>query len=340
MNAPASPLVSVCIITYNHARYIAQCIESILVQETDFDFEIIIGENSSNDGTAEICATYAEKFPGKIRLLRHTREGVIFINGNATGRRNVIDTLAQVRGTFVALCEGDDYWTDPKKLQQQARFLEQHPDYSIACSRVKLVDEAGKEQGESVSETKDSFDVTELAARNFIYTTTVMYRAAHIRNIGSGPFLEVPAGDYFLHMLNARQGKIKLFPATMAAYRKHGDGIWAGRSNVFQWLGVIQTNYVLLGVFSDEPVVARALSRAMQDHIDFLFNMEGFREETAFDKITDRRFAELMRQFYHWHHEMLAAKKRTEDVRQDYEQSASLRLGRRITGLFRPFRKK
>jgi len=119
-----NPFVSVHVITYQHAKYIAKCLDGILMQKTDFPFEIVIGEDESTDGTREICINYAKKYRDKIRLfLRDRKQSVIT---SSTGNKiylNGILTLRSCNGKYIALCEGDDYWTDPLKLQKQMDFL-------------------------------------------------------------------------------------------------------------------------------------------------------------------------------------------------------------------------
>ncbi len=121
-NAPKNPVVSICVQTYQHVNYIRECLDGILMQETTFPFEILLGEDNSTDGTREICMEYAMKFPDKIRLFLHHRENNIKINGSPTGRFNFFYNFHKARGKHIALCEGDDYWTDPLKLQKQVDF--------------------------------------------------------------------------------------------------------------------------------------------------------------------------------------------------------------------------
>src|SRR5690606_25596514 len=109
--------------------YIRECLDSILMQKTDFPFEILLGEDASTDGTREISIEYADKYPDKIRLFLHHRENNIEILGTPTGRFNSLYNLFSARGTFIALCEGDDFWTDEKKLQKQYEFMVTNPDY-------------------------------------------------------------------------------------------------------------------------------------------------------------------------------------------------------------------
>jgi len=118
------PVVSVCVQTYQHVNYIKDCLDGILMQKTTFPSEILLGEDASTDGTREVCIEYAEKYPKKIRLFLHHRKNNIKINGSPTGRFNFLYNLYSARGKYIAICEGDDYWTDPYKLQKQVDFLD------------------------------------------------------------------------------------------------------------------------------------------------------------------------------------------------------------------------
>lgn len=125
------PLVSVVVPTYQHRYFIEECIESILMQKTDFPFEIIIGEDFSTDGTREIVFNYAEKYPDKIR--------VITADYNVKQMANRVRCLKALRGKYIAQCDGDDYWTDPKKLQIQAAFMEKHSRYSLCYHSYRML---------------------------------------------------------------------------------------------------------------------------------------------------------------------------------------------------------
>ena len=114
-----TPLVSVCMTTYNHAPYLRQAVESVLSQQTSFDFELVLGEDCSTDLTAEICREYAAKYPGRVRLVTGDR--------NVGWRANYRRTFDACRGKYVAYCDGDDWWTDPCKLQMQADLMESDP---------------------------------------------------------------------------------------------------------------------------------------------------------------------------------------------------------------------
>jgi glycosyltransferase involved in cell wall biosynthesis len=128
--------LNVCIITFNHEKYIAQAIESVLMQRADFDYEIVIGEDCSTDNTRHILIEYQKRYPDKIRLLLHEQ------NLGFYGRFNFIETFKICQGRYVALLEGDDYWTDPYKLQKQVDFLETNPEYGLVHGDVNHLEES------------------------------------------------------------------------------------------------------------------------------------------------------------------------------------------------------
>ena len=125
-------LVSVCSITYNQAPYIRQCIDGILMQKTNFKYEVIIHDDCSTDGTTEIIREYAEKYPDLIVPIFQS------VNQYQNGNRSIMATFVypKARGKYIAICEGDDYWTDPLKLQKQVDFLEEHPDYGMCYTKT------------------------------------------------------------------------------------------------------------------------------------------------------------------------------------------------------------
>lgn len=173
-----NPLVSCRISTYQHSKYIKKCLEGILMQKTNFDFEIIIGEDESEDGTREICTEYAKKFPNKIRLLLHSRKNNILINGKPSSRFQGNYTMFECRGKYIAICEGDDYWTDPLKLQKQVDFLEANPEYGLIHSNFKTYNQALKQYEKSFkinNSTNSCFD--DLLIGNYsIGTLTTCFR--------------------------------------------------------------------------------------------------------------------------------------------------------------------
>lgn len=131
-----NPVVSIHMITYNHESYIRQAIEGVMMQKTDFEFELVIGEDCSQDKTREICFEYQKKYPDKIRVL-WWYENVSKLGGN--GRRVTV----HCRGEFIALCEGDDYWTDPLKLQKQVDVMRKNPNIGLCFGISEITDMDG-----------------------------------------------------------------------------------------------------------------------------------------------------------------------------------------------------
>ncbi|RMF66299.1 MAG: glycosyltransferase, partial [Calditrichaeota bacterium] len=238
--------VSVLITTYNHEAYIEQCLQGVLAQQTDFDFQILLGEDESSDGTLAICERYAGQYPEKIKLFRHRRRDVVYIDGQPTGRRNFVNLLSAANTPYIARCEGDDYWTDAHKLQTLVDFLEKNPDFSVAFHRVQwLKDGTLQEEPSPPPAGRDEFTVDDLFAHdNFIRTSAVVYR-----NVLNGRLPEwifsVPYGDITFHLLHAQQGKIKYFDRVMGVYRVHGSGRYSAESTYLNLSKAIMTYRLL-----------------------------------------------------------------------------------------------
>ncbi len=193
--------VSVLMKTYNHERFIKQAIESALMQTTDFPYKIVIGEDCSTDGTRNIVVEYQKKYPDKIVLLLYDE--------NVGMRRNYIRLLQLCSGEYIAELEGDDFWTSPHKLQKQVDFLDAHPDFAICFHPVRMFHEGTDEEWEIFPQGVKEVSVLEdLFEYNFIPTCSVMYRSGRIREF-PGWFHELKMGDWTVHLLNARHGKIQ-----------------------------------------------------------------------------------------------------------------------------------
>jgi glycosyltransferase involved in cell wall biosynthesis len=228
-NSMITPVVSVCVQTYRHARFISECLDNIIHQQTSFPFEIIIGEDESTDGTREICMEYANKFPDKIRLFLRSRKDVIYIDGSATGRFNFVENLKATRGKYIALCEGDDFWNDPKKLQKQFDFMETHPEYSVCFHQANLLKTNMEISEVSYLKNDATLDFTNFIEKNFVAT------ASHFFRQFDSPlpkwFINIPAGDWALILINAQRGKMYYMKEAMATYRHHSGGTWTKLSN-------------------------------------------------------------------------------------------------------------
>ncbi|HRP33263.1 MAG TPA: glycosyltransferase [Agriterribacter sp.] len=244
-------LVSVCCITYNHEKYIARAIEGFLMQKTSFPFEIIIHDDASTDNTANIIREYAER-DGRIKpILRDT-------NIKSTGAAVFPLTFKMAGGKYIALCEGDDYWTHPLKLQKQVDFLESNTDFSICFHKIDFLGDGKKKANNYHGNKPRTYTTLDLAQANFINTVSVMYRA------DEQPFFFKPPdapvyGDYVMFMLLSMKGKIKYLPRNMAVYREHPGGMWAGEDNIKR-LAILRStiNYLIPLVSAD---IQQVLSR-------------------------------------------------------------------------------
>ncbi|WP_421763178.1 glycosyltransferase family 2 protein [Ekhidna sp.] len=220
------PLLSVCIQTYNHERYVSQCLESVLNQKTDFDFEIIIGEDESTDGTRTICKVFEEKYPKKINLFLRSRKDVIYVNGRPTGRFNMIANLQAARGKYIALVEGDDFWTDQNKLQKQIDLLESRPELSFCFHNVHTLDQSTQKIRRNTSLAysikKTTYDQPDIIAGTYVYNTLSLV----FRNNILIPewFKSLPYGDKPLVKLLGLQGSAYFFEEAMGVYRDHSHG--------------------------------------------------------------------------------------------------------------------
>ncbi|MCI3938003.1 glycosyltransferase [Chryseobacterium aahli] len=229
-----SLVVAVYMITYNQDKYIEKAIESVINQKTNFKFKLFVGEDCSTDNTREICLKLAEKYPEKIHLVIMQRN-----IGASLNAKNIFHLCFNSFAKYIALIEGDDYWTDPLKLQRQVDFLEQNEDYSICFHNVDEVDEHGEKLDERLvisDHIEKTYSIEDLAEGNFIHTASVLFR----RNFNELPswFFTSPAGDYPLHIMNASYGLIKYFPEKMAAYRI-GQGVWSSQTRQVQFVNTI-----------------------------------------------------------------------------------------------------
>jgi glycosyltransferase involved in cell wall biosynthesis len=223
---------TVVLITYNHKPYVAQAIESVLMQNTDFDYEVILGEDESEDGTREICIEYARRHPDRIRLFLRSREDVIYINGRETGRFNFIESLKAARGQYIALLDGDDYWTSPHKLQEQVDFLDSHPECAICFHPVLNVFEDGSREPQVFPmNAKPVYRLEDLVEGNFIPTCSTVYRSGLFGDLPDW-YHKMQVGDWPLHVLNAEHGQIGCIEEVMGVYRTHGSSVMATRTPV------------------------------------------------------------------------------------------------------------
>lgn len=227
-----NPEVSVIVATYNHQKYVVDCLEGILSQKTTFKFEILIGEDNSSDRTRAICQKYAEINPDTIRLFLHQRDNNIKVDGKPTGRFNVLYSLSKVRGKYIAYCEGDDHWTDPYKLQKQFDVLEENPSASFCFSKVGLIFETERTTHSYLSMDHYPKTVTLVDYMENYYPiphVTKMWRSDVNPNFESPEWIEmihnVRFFDNALHFYHLTKGNAIFLDDPTANYRVQGGSV-------------------------------------------------------------------------------------------------------------------
>lgn len=219
-----NPIVSICCVTYNHAPFIREAIDGFLTQETSFPVEIILADDNSTDETIEICKGYAAQYPQKIKLI-HT-------NSNIGGVENERRAIEAAHGKYIATCEGDDYWTDPLKLQKQVEFMESHPEYSVTWTRYEKYltnDNVRMSDGleDLFADGKEYLDVTtHMFLHRWItqYLTMVFRRDAY-DNEWYKKYQYYRDSHQFYHLLQKGKGCILNFIG--GVYRQTGEGIYS-----------------------------------------------------------------------------------------------------------------
>jgi glycosyltransferase involved in cell wall biosynthesis len=209
-------------ITYNHEQYITQAVASALAQQTTFDFEIVIGDDCSTDATRTILIGFQQRYPDRIRLLLR--------DSNIGMHHNLVQTLRACRGEYVALLEGDDYWTSPHKLQKQVAFLDSHLECAICFHSTIVWYEDGNREPwrHPAGRQKPILSIEDLIDRSTMQTCSVMFRN---RLIAEFPpwFFTLKMADWSLHILNAQHGHIGYIDQVMGVYRVHPSGAWSSQ---------------------------------------------------------------------------------------------------------------
>lgn len=218
-------LVSVCVQTYQHVSFIKECLDGILMQKTNFSFEVVVGEDESSDGTREICLEYANKYPDKIRLFLRSREDVIYIKGSPTGRFNFLENLKAARGKYIAICEGDDFWTDPLKLQKQVDLMEAKPVISLCFHKVDVKNLDGSKllYTSNEGERKIEFTTLDIIKEDwFILTCSMLFRKDAY--VVPKWINEIKFGDYIIQLFCSLEGNVYFLNEVMGVWRKHHLG--------------------------------------------------------------------------------------------------------------------
>lgn len=235
------PLASICTRTYNVKDFISECLDSLLEQQTSFSFEIVIDDDCSNDGTQDIIRTYEEKYPGIIRT--NLREQ------NVGKEINFAENLCRARGKYIAICDGDDYWTDPLKLQKQVTFLEedQSREYSVTYSKVlPLYDEGAEKRAISCPKRDCSAQALQKHAAGIVPSTACFRNIDAIKNYPVDYLFDRIIDDHFLWSLLGGEGKGKLIQDIQPVmYRQHAQGLFSTKTRHQRNMLNLQTDFML-----------------------------------------------------------------------------------------------
>ena len=227
MNDVNDIMVSICCSTYNHEKYISDAIESFLMQKTNFKFEILIHDDASTDSTPEIIKKYELKYPEIIKPLYQTENQ--YSKGIKVGQIN----RARAKGKYIAVCEGDDYWIDPYKLQKQVDYMEAHPGCSLCVHAAYRVSPSKKKLVKPIRPSKKSriFKVEEIISGGggLFATNSNMYRTILVRDMPEF-YIKAPVGDYPMAIYLALLGEVYYMDEYMSAYRTNVPNSWTNRT--------------------------------------------------------------------------------------------------------------
>jgi glycosyltransferase involved in cell wall biosynthesis len=241
--------VSVLVLTYNHEKYIEQALDSVLMQETNFEYEIIIAEDCSADRTRSIVVDFQRRNPGKIRLVLPAK------NLGCYGNRVFAKAFELAQGKYVALLDGDDYWISPTKLQKQADFLDVHPECTLCFHNAMRIyeDSSRAPFPQNFASQKQISALEDIWEQNFIAYCTPMFRKDVLDTFPEW-YYDLLCADWSLYILCAQYGKIGYIDEILGAYRVHSDGLWSRLDAVQKLEGLI------------------AFYETMNANLDFRFN--------------------------------------------------------------------
>lgn len=278
-----NPEVTVLIITFNHSKYISKCIESVLNQKTNFNYEILIHDDASSDNTVEIINSYIQKFGNKIRLISQK------INQYPIGINNIIFkyVVPHIKGKYVTYTDGDDYWCDEEKLQKQYNYMEAHDKCSLCISNAFAVNKNGKRIKDCYPNKHGIIDpqfIFDYRRGSFIASSTTFFRKECFIDFPKWR-LEYPVDDSPAFMQACFYGYIYKFKEKMTCYRRFTEGSWSeSMLDVKKRLALIRKIQNALSFLkTTDPKISAMLNNKMRRlDFDYAFLQDDY--ETIFDK--------------------------------------------------------
>jgi glycosyltransferase involved in cell wall biosynthesis len=226
------PLLSVRLMAYNNVGFIKAALDGCLIQETNFPFEIVVGDDFSTDGTAEIIKDYAKRFPDKVRMLDRPVGGTYYVERLKKGRvHNWVDIVNNCKGKYIAVLDGDDYWTDKNKLQIQVDFLEKNQDFSICFHRVQIL-RGEKLEAITNPNTPEETDFDYLIAQSYyLNSSSIVFNKEHLIAWPDWVYQIFSMDVCVQAFLTLNGGKVKMLQNNMAIYRLHGNSLLSEITN-------------------------------------------------------------------------------------------------------------
>ena len=264
-------LVIITCITYNHENYIRDCLNGFVMQKTNFRFIAIVHDDCSTDKTKTLLREYADKYPDIIKPIYETENQWSKYDGSL--ERIMNEAIAATGARYIAMCEGDDYWTDPYKLQKQVDYMEAHSECAICFHPVMVHDQRiGEDHPDTLEQVSMITTAKDLAKiGNYIHTPSVMYRYNMEVNKKLEQLGRFGVGDYLLYLLYAQHGNICKLPDYMAVYRQ-GVGVWSGNKVPYktdiQWLIAIAKVSAII----DDIETKRMLDEQIQTYADSILD--------------------------------------------------------------------
>jgi len=282
------PFISIWMVTYNHAKFIKKALDSILTQDTSHSFKLIIGDDCSTDETQTILKEYKSKYPSKIELILN--------NENIGPSDNAIKVYESCNGKYTAMCEGDDYWTDRKKLEKQIKYLEENPN-AVGCFHNSIcVDEHDHIVSERYFKLNHKKSYNQEAVIKELHSTystaALVFRTYALKR--EFDFFKQKPSDFMLDCVLTNHGSLSYLEETMSAYRIHSSGIWQGSTllsnskisleryirlydhleyrkkyNQYLWSKILE-HYNRIIAISDDPKERKVYKTARLKFINFL----------------------------------------------------------------------
>lgn len=301
------PIVSIICLTYNQEKYVRDCLDGFVMQQATFPYEVLIYDDASIDGTPMIIKEYAKKYPDIFKPTLYEKNN--FSQG--LGYVGLYTGIKEAKGKYVAYCEGDDYWTDPHKLQNQVDFLEAHPDYEICAHEVMVKYADGKQTAFSdfeknlfISVKNSDYTFDDILTGNIIHISSMMYRNFDIKLPDWLP--QISACDMVLFRILGEKGKLHTLNDCMSVYRDHSDSVTNTRvefqSKLQSYLKISIPILRLLNRYWERkyqdmiyPIIAKYYSECAWVYLhrstrDFRRSMQMFRMAMLYDRGASLRY--------------------------------------------------